>query len=57
MMTIVALGTTAINHIIYRELGSCLRQTVTSKREFPPPPRGGEGGLDQYLGIGEPLRV
>ena len=42
MMTIPAYGTTAINHIIYRELGSRLRQTANGKREFvPPPPPGG----------------
>ena len=51
MMTILALGTTTINHIIYKELGSRLRQTVNVN--LCPPP----GGLDQYLGIGEPLRV
>ena len=44
MMTIPAYGTTAINHIIYRELGSRLRQTANGKRQTwicAPPPGGG----------------
>ena len=36
MMTTLALGTTVINHIIYRDLESRLRQTAEGKREFVP---------------------
>ena len=36
MMTALALGTTAINHIIYRDLWTRLRQTADGKREFVP---------------------